>query len=217
MQRRNRTRDDGYARVLLKGLGFIGLLSYGALTSATASDVLQQHLNHIKTLEAHFSQKVFAEKKLLSSSAGIFYLSRPSKFRWNVEEPLEQQLIADGKRLWIYDVDLSQVTSKAQAHSLDGPAALFLSGEVDTVSRDYNVHMTQKNQSEIFDLQAKTSKVPFRHMIFIFKHDQLAQIQLLDTMGQRTLFDFNHMKLNQSLSAKLFQFKIPHGVDLVEQ
>lgn len=212
---------SGSQRRRCVGIPFIRsliLICFHSLAFATTpSSQLQDRLNQIKTLQANFVQKVFAQKKVLSTSAGTFYLSRPGRFRWIIKEPMEQQLIADGKKLWIYDVDLSQVTKKSQQNAIEGPAALFLSGEANTVDRDFDVSSSQKGQSEIYNLKAKRPKSTFSNMIFVFSQNKLSQMDLIDNMGQRTQVTFNGIKLNQALSAQLFQFKVPRGVDVVEQ
>jgi len=61
-------------------------------------------------------------------SRGTLLLQRPGKFRWDYMQPYKQQIVGDGQRLWIYDVDLEQVIVKPMDAALGDTPALLLSG-----------------------------------------------------------------------------------------
>src|SRR5690606_41802687 len=42
-------------------------------------------------------------------------LKRPRKFRWHTDPPLEQLLISDGEKIWLYDPDLEQEISSCSS------------------------------------------------------------------------------------------------------
>lgn len=48
------------------------------------------------------------------TQSGTFEFQRPGKFRFVYVKPFEQTIVADGKTLWLHDVDLNQVTSRPQ-------------------------------------------------------------------------------------------------------
>ncbi len=130
---------------------------------------------------------------------------------------MEQIIIADGKTLWIYDVELEQVTVKKQEKSIGGMAGLFLSRDGNTVARDFTVTRYNKNNTEYFNLISKSNKSNFNKVRLQFVNNQLREIELFDQLGQDTLVKLKNIQNNPSLSAKLFQFKIPKGVDVVNQ
>lgn len=185
--------------------------------SASAAEVLQAKLNAIRTMSASFQQVVMAKKKQVSKSSGTMALARPGRFRWQTKNPMPQLVIADGKRLWVYDVDLEQVTVKKQDKGLGGTAALFLSGYDDTVTRDFEVTETSKGGSDYFDLRSKSSKANFQRVQLIFKGEVLTGLELYDQLGQKTDVRLSNIKTNPALAMSLFQFKTPKGVDVVEQ
>ena len=182
-----------------------------------ASDTLQAKLNAIHTMSASFGQVVMAKKHEVSRSSGTMALFRPGRFRWQTKRPMEQLVIADGKHLWIYDVDLEQVTVKKQEKGLGGTAALFLSGYDNTLTRDFDVTTYQKAENEYFDLHAKSNKENFQRMILVFVGSELHGIELFDQLGQHTSVTLSKIKNNPTLLPSLFVFKTPKGTDVVEQ
>lgn len=202
----------------MKKLALIALLGFSTCVfSQSAGELLQEKLNAIKSMTAQFNQVVKAKKREVSRSSGTMALQRPGKFRWETKDPMEQLVVADGKKMWVYDVDLEQVTVKKQAKGLGGTAALFLSGYDDTVTRDFNVSQQTSGKTMTFDLKSKSSKENFQQIKLMFTQDNLTGLELHDQLGQVTTVKLVQIKLNPQLPAKLFQFKPPKGTDVVQQ
>jgi outer membrane lipoprotein carrier protein len=183
----------------------------------SVSDALQARLNGIRTMSAAFHQVIYAKNREISRSSGTMALARPGHFRWQTEKPMVQWLIADGRHLWIYDVDLEQVTVKKQDKELSGTAGLFLSGYNDTVTKDFKVVLQPEREVDCFDLRAKSGKAGFQRVKLLFASNELRGIELFDQLGQHTRVQFSDIKTNPTLSGALFQFKVPKDVDVVEQ
>ena len=193
-----------------------GVLLFNAQYVMGGSDeLLQKKLNSMRTMSASFSQMVKAKKRSLSRSSGTMALARPGRFRWQTLEPMAQLVVADGRRLWIYDEALEQVSVKKQNKGLGGTAALFLSGYDDTVARDFVV--TANESGTMFDLRAKSNKANFQRMKLTFEGNILHGIELLDQLGQTTEIRLSHIKINSKLSPMLFHLNVPKGVDVVQQ
>ena len=80
---------------------------------------LKSFLAKTKSLTATFKQVTLNEKgQPTQTSHGIFYLSRPGKFRWNYKEPYVQEIVSSFGTVWFYDADLEQVTIKKVDKSL---------------------------------------------------------------------------------------------------
>lgn len=185
--------------------------------SDSVNDSLQAQLNGIHTMSASFKQVVNAKKHALMQSSGTMALSRPGHFRWQTKQPMSQLLIADGRRVWIYDADLEQVTVKKQSQNLSGTAGLFLSHYDRRVARDFNTTMSQKGKKIIYDLHSKSSKASFSRVKLSFDGNALVGIELFDQLGQYTKVSLSHVKTNIKLPMTQFQFKVPKGVDVVNQ
>ena len=97
---------------------------------AGALDKLHRFLETTKTLRADFSQIVVAKNgRRPQQSVGTMMISRPGKFRWQIDKPYSQLLVGDGERVWMYDPDLRQATVKKMDAALGStPAALLVGG-----------------------------------------------------------------------------------------
>lgn len=183
----------------------------------TPAEDLQERLNAMQTLQASFKQVVKARQKLISQSSGSMALQRPGRFRWETQSPMAQLIVADGKKMWIYDVDLEQVSVKKQGKGIGGTAALFLSGYDDTVSKNFDVTSSEEGKNQHFYLKSKSNKDSFQRVELVFAGNNLQSLKLFDQLGQITDVKLNNIKSNPALSGKLFAFKPPKGVDVVQQ
>jgi outer membrane lipoprotein carrier protein len=122
------------------------LLFASIATGATASglDSLERFVRTVKSGHAEFTQVVTSPAKdgqtpRRKTSSGVFDFSRPSKFKFSYRKPFEQSIVADGKRIWIYDVDLNQVTSRKQSEALAAsPASLIATAsDIKTLEADF--------------------------------------------------------------------------------
>lgn len=197
-------------------LFLLGCYSSYAL-SQTPGELLQSKLNAMSTMTANFNQTVKAKKKEVSSSSGTMALQRPGRFRWKTIEPMEQLIVADGQKMWIYDKELEQVTVKKQEKGLGGTAALFLSGYDNEVTKDFDVTEKDEGKLMVFDLKAKAAKENFQRIKLLFNKEQLVGLELHDQLGQITTVKLSQIKMNEKLAEKLFQFTPPKGVDVVKQ
>ena len=67
----------------------------------------------INDLKAEFSQNAF-NKSLNQTipAAGAVYLKKGGKLRWEYTQPTPQEIVSDGKTLWVYTPTLNQVRSE---------------------------------------------------------------------------------------------------------
>lgn len=197
---------------------FLSLLVLAqAVFAQTASEAVQAKLNAITSMSAHFNQVVSAGKRQLTKSSGNMAILRPGRFRWQTKSPMEQLVVADGKHLWVYDVDLEQVTVRKQESNLGGTPGLFLSTYKDTVARDFEVTQLKDGHEQTYALKAKSPKENYQKVILNFKGETLAGIEFFDQLGQHTKVQLTEVNTNPNLKANLFQFHPPKGTDVVRQ
>ena len=200
----------GVIGVLIGGFSITGL-------SATATDNLNRFFKEFKTLRAEFSQVVLDENLVpLEESAGRLWIARPGRFRWNYHPPFAQQIVADGARIWIYDIELEQVTVQDQRSILEGTPASLLAGEGD-LETDYVIGDLGHQGSVVWiSLQPKASNGGFAEVQLGFQNDTLRLIQLLDHLDQITRIVLSHVEENPQIPDNQFNFTVPVGVDLIE-
>ena len=205
-------------RRLLRGVigGLIGGLSIAGLAD-TGTDNLNRFFQEFKTLRADFSQVVLDENLVpLEESAGRLWIARPGRFRWNYHPPFAQQIVADGARIWIYDIELEQVIVRDQRSMLEGTPALLLAGLGD-LGTDYVIEDLGQQGSVVWvSLQPKASNGGFAEVQLGFQNDTLRLIQLLDHVDQITRIVLSHVEENPQIPASQFRFTVPVGVDLIE-
>lgn len=179
-----------------------------------ASQELVQLLSSLQTLQAQFTQTVMDGRgKAIQKTSGQMSMQRPGKFRWQTFSPSRQLLIADGNKIWFYDEGLEQVTvQKQQAVSHNSPAML-LSGSPEQLSQQFII----SKQGSTFNLVPKNKEGLFRSVQLTFSNQELANMKLIDNLGQITVVQFSQVKNNPALNASLFTFKVPQGVDVVQQ
>jgi outer membrane lipoprotein carrier protein len=183
--------------------------------SSTGEIYLEKFLEKTQTLEADFSQTLrTVDGKVLQQSEGRFYLDRPGKFRWNYRTPYEQLIVSDGKAIWIYDVDLQQVTVQKQSESLPAtPMALLEDSR--KLHQSYHVTPLDDNNG-IYRLKlvSKTSESDFAEIIVGLDAKSLRFMQLHDQFEQVTDIVFSNITTNSKLSSDIFKFTPPDGVDV---
>lgn len=203
-------------RLLISAFAASSLFA-SALAHADSADTLREFVRDVKSGRASFTQTVTstdgARKK---TSTGQFEFLRPNRFRFDYQKPFEQRIVADGSKVWIYDTDLNQASSRRIAQALGStPAALLAGG-----SLDGEFTLSSLPSANGLDWALATPKAkdgPFQSMKVGFKGKELAMVEVTDSFGQRSLLQFNGFQANPSLDAARFQFTPPAGADVVEQ
>ncbi len=198
---------------------FFGIFFTCFLSSAQAdpaSDTLIKLLNNIHTMQANFNETVKDTKgKTLNQSQGKMSLQRPGQFRWDVSAPNPQLIVTNGKKIWIYDADLQQVTIRYFSKDAGEAPALLLSNTNETLTKDFQV--VAENNATTFLLKPKDKSSLFESIQLAFENQQIKQMQLQDHLGHITVIQFNRIVMNNPLSAALFAFKTPAKVDVIDE
>lgn len=176
---------------------------------------LEDFLANTKSFEAIFQQTLRTHKgEVLQQTEGVFYLSRPGKFRWNYKTPYEQEIVSDGKRIWIYDVDLEQVTVQKQNENLPTtPMALLEDSSKLHQSFDV-VPLDEHDGVYRLKLLTKTNESDFAEIIVGLDAQGLRFMQLHDQFEQVTDIVFSDNVTNTKLAKEIFEFIPPEGVDV---
>lgn len=184
---------------------------------ATAREDLTAFTRDLKGLDGQFSQKVYdANGKLKESTSGRVAMSAPRLFRWEYVKPHPQLIVADGKKVWVYDPDLQQVTVRAQGvEEQNSPLAALIDPR--KLDQDFMIKeagsegglnwlvLTPRNQEQASFESAKLG----------FGPDGLAQMQVVDALGQRTEIAFSGWKRNPGFAKDTFSYTPPKGVDVI--
>lgn len=197
-------------------LGWLLLLPL-SLPAASVTERLQAFFAEQGSMRADFVQTVqaaaFAQPE---QSSGTLLLQRPNRFRWDYTQPYQQQIVADGQRLWIYDVDLEQVIVKPMDAALGDTPALLLSGGGDVSERFEISAITDREDAlQWVRLIPKQADTGFREIRLGFGPQHLLSMELVDGFGQQTRLVFSNVETGIELPEERFRFVPPKGVDVV--
>ena len=197
--------------VILAGLMFIPMLA-----SADGSASLKNFYEKTQALRADFHQIVSDKKgQKIQDVYGQMQLKRPNKFRWDYNKPFEQQIISDGKQVWLYDTELGQVTVSELSKALGASPAALLAGE-DSLDKNFKlVSAYRKDKLDWVSANPKDKDSGFDNISLGFKDDVLQEMIMLDSFGHLTKIVFTNLEANPVIDAKTFLFKPPKGVDVV--
>ena len=193
----------------------LAVLAMGA--HANAVDTLKEFIRDVKTGQAGFTQAVTSPDGLRTKvSSGRFEFSRPNRFRFVYSKPFEQVIVADGQKVWIFDTDLNQVSSRKVAAALGGtPAALLAGGPLE---KDFEVTALADQDGLTWALATpRAAESAFQSVRVGFRGKTLAAIEIVDSFGQRSKLQFAQFEANPVLSADRFRFVVPPGADVIEQ
>ena len=194
------------------------LLSVGALSAhADSVDSLKDFIRDVKTGRAQFTQTVTsADGTKKKSSTGSFEFSRPNRFRFSYAKPFEQTIVADGQKVWIFDADLNQASSRKLGAALGAtPAALLAGG---TLDKDFDLApQPSKDGLDWVNAVPKGKESAFKSVRIGFRGKDLAAVEIVDAFDQRSLLQFSQYAPGVSFAADAFQFKPPAGADVIEQ
>ena len=190
------------------------LISQSALADGVSS--LRDFFNNTTTMRAQFSQVVNDNKgRKVQEVDGTMQLQRPNKFRWDYKKPYEQQIVSDGKLVFLYDAELQQVTIRELSKSLgSSPAALLAGGEA--VEKSFTLkNATRKDGLTWVLALPKDKDSGFERVLLGFKADKLRKMELYDSFNHITHITFDAVERNPTLQDATFLFTPPAGVDVV--
>jgi outer membrane lipoprotein carrier protein len=195
---------------------FLFVLALPATVMAGEGEqLLERFLTQSKTMSADFVQTLRTDdNEVLQESKGHFYLNRPGKFRWNYMEPYAQEIVSDGEQVWVYDVDLKQVTVQNKSASTNNTPMALMEGKLN-LKEVYNVsELDHRDGIYRLKLSSKSKDVDFSDLIVGVDEQGLKFMQLRDQFDQTTDIVFVELELNKKLASDLFEFTPPEGVDV---
>ena len=203
-------------RALAAGVALL-VLAVSAAASAAPVDTLREFVRDVKSGHAQFTQTVTSPDGVKKkTSSGSFDFTRPNRFRFAYAKPFEQTIVADGEKVWIYDRDLNQASSRRIGQALGAtPAALLAGGSLD---KDFDLaNLPAKDGLEWAEAKPKAKEGAFQSVRVGFKGKDLAALEIVDSFGQKSLLRFEAFAANVPIAAETFRFTVPAGADLIEQ
>ena len=195
------------------------LLLLATPVQAGGIEKLKQFIGATRAGEATFSQVVLDQNgRRMQTASGVMQFLRPGKFRWTYAQPYEQLIVGDGRKFWLYDVDLNQVTVRSLDAALGSSPAALLSGS-NEIERSFvlSEHGSQ-NGLDWLEALPRASDSSFKRIRMAFDAQANLQVmELLDLFGNTTVLRFSALKRNPVLASGLFKFEPPPGADVLSE
>ena len=197
-----------------------------ALAGPSLDDVVrgvESAYGRMTDLKADFNQTSF-NKSLNSTipAQGVVYLKKGGKLRWEYSEPTKQEIVSDGKKLWVYTPQLNQVNVGDAPEALAGPAGSFLAG-LGKVHEHFDVRFlnpaqpTDGDGNVVLDLTPKQPLPTMARLVLALdpKTWEVRKATIYDQFENTVSMRFTRLAVNSGLPDTLFTFVPPAGVATV--
>jgi outer membrane lipoprotein carrier protein len=153
---------------------------------------------------------------------GVVYLKKGGKLRWEYAEPTKQEIVSDGKTIWIHTPQLNQVNTGAAPEALSGPAGSFLSG-LGKLRQHFNVRFlnpaqpTDADGNVVLDLTPKQPLPTLARLVLSLDAQSydVRKAVVYDQFENTVTMTFTKLAINSGLPDKLFVFTPPKGTATV--
>ena len=178
---------------------------------------LDVFLEGLETFSADFEQQLIdSSGEVLETSKGSVLLRRPGMFSWSYRDPYTQEIISDGKSLWVYEEDLEQVTISDASEAVEDTPALIFSGRY-SIDEHYVVHELEDEAGLAWlELTPRNIEAQYRALRLAFAGAELSGMILIDSLGQTLLISFENIRRNPDLKRELFRFTPADNIDVID-
>jgi outer membrane lipoprotein carrier protein len=180
---------------------------------------IESRYNHAQSLKLDFSETYAGARRPAQTDSGVLYLRKPGKMRWEYSAPPGKLFLSDGKDVFLYNPDdrRAEKSKLKQSEDMRAPLA-FLLGKLD-FSKEFKSFETRNEGADLKWISAipKSDNLAYTKVEFLAASD--GQIRRVRVTGQdlsKLDFTFSNEQSNPPLSASLFTFSPPPGVQVVE-
>jgi outer membrane lipoprotein carrier protein len=202
------------------------LATIGSAAAQTLDDVVREieaAYSRMTDLRADVTQTAFNKSLNQTIPArGTVYLKKGGKLRWEYTEPTPQEIVSDGKKLWVYTPTLNQANVTEAPQALAGPAGSFLAG-LGRLRSEFNVRFLNPAQPRdgdgnwVLDLVPKQPLPTMARLILSVdpKSWEIRKAILHDQFENTVTMQFTKVAVNSGLPDRTFTFVAPKGVVIV--
>jgi outer membrane lipoprotein carrier protein len=160
-------------------------------------------------------------KKTLTER-GRVQIKKPGRMRWDYTAPEAKQFVSDGTRIYFYiPADKQVIINPVPPDTEASSPALFLAGKGRLTSEftpsliDLPAGLPAGSQA--LKLVPKIKQPDYDWLVLAVEPATLAirGLMTVDAQGGTSTFAFSNLKENAGLGDNQFEFKMPRGVDVV--
>jgi outer membrane lipoprotein carrier protein len=213
--------------ILLKRIAILLITSIATLTQAAdvraIAQAVDRHYNHLHTIECDFTE-TYSGSGSERTETGTLWLKKPGKMRWEYRSPRTKLFVGDGKNVWFYVPSERQVrkTSMKKLDDLRSPLA-FLLGKTQLGKELLGLSLAPEvaplASGDVIlkgvprGFQDRLSQV----LLEITAENSIRRIVLHEADGATIEYRFSDQKEDVAISDQHFEFRVPEGVEVVEE
>ncbi len=195
-----------------------------SLEGEALARAIQRHYDTVRDFTADFEQAyVGGALKRRTVESGTVAISKPGRMRWDYLAPEPKQFISDGQRIYFYvPADRQVRVSPMPADDRAPTPILFLAGRGNLL-RDFRVEETTPPAGatgvRALRLEPTQPEPEYSSLTLVVATTtfQLRQLVVVDTQGGSSTFTFRNLRENTGVPDNRFTFRIPRGVDVINQ
>ncbi|MFH1148730.1 MAG: outer membrane lipoprotein carrier protein LolA [Pseudomonadota bacterium] len=213
--------SDSLLALLMLGLFPCWATAAGPKPQAIATK-LQERYNGINSIEADFQQETLIRAlNQRRYNSGKVFLKKPARMRWIYDKPQRQEIISDGKAIWIHlPVEKRAYRYEAEDYLSSQVAMSFLLGK-GNFERDFNVSVPPETETG-FHLLTLAPRAPHPQInemtLWIDKETfNIRKILSKDHLGNTTVLSLDNQRVNKPLTKGIFSFTPPEGTEIMNK
>ncbi len=182
----------------------------------TAKQQLQNFLQTTDSFSARFQQKLVDQYGyLLQQSAGHLSMQRPGRFRWDYILPYPQNIISNGKKIWMYDSELEQVNVRPYDQILASSPVKLLDNK-QSLEEAFEIESMPQSEGQLWlKLIPRNRESDFKEMHIGLLDGKIKIMRFSDNFNQQTEIEFEQLIINPQHKAEHFEFVAPAGTDII--
>jgi outer membrane lipoprotein carrier protein len=194
-----------------------------AETQTDVIDKIQDKYRSINDFYATFRQDATIKAlDKIQTASGELWIKKDAKMRWNYNSPGHDQIVSDGANLWYYYKEENYVV-KTDLKGMGGnPNLISLLSDLNNLNNLFKIKVSNTKEQNIpyylIDLIPLDSEDESINKISIaIEQDSLIiqKLLLYDPFDNLTVVKLNNIKINKGIKDKIFDFKVPKGVEVV--
>lgn len=212
----------------MRSLSFLTLFLALMTSPGRAADVktvaaaVDEHYNHLRTLEAQFTE-LYRGSGMERTESGTLWLKKPGKMRWEYRSPKEKLFVSDGKNAWFY-VPEDKQARKSPAKKLDdlrSPLAFLLGKtrlekELRGLSLAPDIEPMQAGNTVLRGVPRGLEEQISEIVLEVTPENRIVRLVMQQVDGASTEYRFSDQKENVAVADARFGFKPPAGTEVVE-
>ncbi len=200
-------------------------LAVAQADAATLSEIaakVDQHYNHLQTLQADFVE-TYQGAGVSRTESGVLWLKRPGKMLWDYRQPRTKLFVTDGKTAWFY-IPGEQQARKAPVKNLEDLRSplRYLLGKTKLEKEFAGLSMAgdmapEKPGNSVLQgvprgMEDRVSSV----LLEVNPEGEIERILVHEVDGSTTEYRFTSLRENQPIADQRFRFSPPPGVETIE-